>query len=202
MRIFIHAIAAALAAVLFVCSAGAEDLDRTLFVIALASQDGKPYERAVMLSRPVRHGHVGVLLNQPLSSTMGDLFPEVAGKSAKVPLFFGGPESPQRVFAMVRAEEQPSQRSVPLLPGVWLVTDGVTIDRILDTAPDTARFFLGFVYWEPGELAEEISKGMMAVRAADAEKLYLEDTSRLYDQVVPLGRGAMPAAQPDAGRLQ
>lgn len=200
-RIF-NALAFGVAAALLACSAGlarAQDLDQPMFVVALASQDGGDYRRAVMLATPVRGGQIGLILNRPLPFTMGDVFPELRGKpGAAARMFYGGGDNMNQVFALTRAETRPSPKSLALMPGVWLMTEASAIDKLLATAPDSARYFVGFVYWEPGELAAEIKKGWMAVRPADPAKLFLDDTSRLYDQVVPFGRGVGPTSSLEA----
>lgn len=176
-------------------------LDRPVFVIALGAQDGGPFERTVMIATPVSNGHVGFILNRPSHLTMAAVFPEhAAAKNVLEEIYQGGPQGPDQIFAVIRAKDKPSRISGTLMPGVYIVPDAATIDRIIETTPNAARYYAGLVYWEPGELEQEVRKGMMAVRPADPAKLFLPDTSKLYQQLVPLGRGVLPAVQLEAGR--
>lgn len=183
------ALAAVAFGLLYLTLARAQELDKPVFVVALASQDGGHFARAVMVATPVSGGHVGVILNRPTELTLAKVFPEHApSKAVKGPIYFGGPVSSNQLFAMVLGERA-SPKAQRLMSGVWLIPEADAIDRLIEKTPNAARYYVGIVYWRPGELAEEIAKGWMAVLPADPGKLFLPDTSKLYDEVVPAGRG-------------
>jgi putative AlgH/UPF0301 family transcriptional regulator len=125
---------------------------------------------------------------------MAHLFPEFA-PAARIAdtMYMGGHNFAQVLFALARAAERPSERSVAMLPGVWLVPDATAIDAIIEATPNEARYFIGCLMWAPGRLHEEIQAGMLTVLPADAAKLFLPDTSKLYDELAP-------AAVPAGGR--
>lgn len=166
------------------------------FVVALAKLDGKPYGRTVILAAPFKGGHFGVILNLPTEITLGLAFPEHGpSKAVRHPIYFGGPETPDSIFAMIRSEAAPAGRAIELMRGVWLLVSAKEVDQVIERTPNEARYYAGFVYWGAGELAEELSAGLFALRPADVGKLFLEDTAPLYNAVVPLGRDALPAAR-------
>ena len=58
---------------------------------------------------------------------------------------------------------------VPLMPGLVVAIDGDTVDRIIETTPNDARYFVGLMIWAPEELDEEIEQGAWNVRPADVD---------------------------------
>lgn len=168
----------------------AQPLDKPVLVVALKNLDSSPgWARTVMIATPLGDAHTGVILNRPTRLTMAEVFPDhEPSKAVKDPVFRGGPHRSDVVIAVVRAEASPGMRSFELMPGVWLAWDAAVIDEIIEKRPNDARYYAGAVYWRPGELAEEIRKGMVAVYPADPAKLFLRDTSKLYDELAPHDR--------------
>ena len=66
------------------------------------------------------------------------------------------------------------------MPDLFAVFDSVTVDRVIETAPNDARYFLGLVVWMPGELESEIRAGAWDVRPADAETVFQSNATRLW----------------------
>lgn len=165
--------------------------DGPVLVVALEQLDGNlVYARSVMIAVPRPDGgHFGLILNKPSRFTMAQAFPD-HGPSAAVrdPIYFGGPTAPQTVFAVTRADASPGRLSRELMPGIWLMTNAAVIDAFIEQTPNAARYYTGLVLWKPGELAEEVRRGLMVLRPVDPAKLFRPDTSTLYDELVPSGR--------------
>jgi putative transcriptional regulator len=165
----------------------APDIDAgAVFVAATPKLDGRLYQRAVMIVAPLpRGGHVGVVLNRPMQIQLAMLFPEdVPSREVRDQVYWGGAASRDVLFAIARVAPVPAQGSLELVPGVWLVGTEAAIDRLIETAPNEARYYMGLVGWAPGLLAEQIRDGSLALASADAAELFLADTSGLYDQVM------------------
>lgn len=193
------------AILLFVAApAAALDVDvEPVFVLSTERHEGTPYDLAVALAAPYKGGgHIGIVLNRPLEVTLAELFPEFA-PAAKVaePVYFGGELRSNAIFALVRAQAQPSEQSIPMSPGVWLVEDSPTIDRIIEATPNQARYYIGRLYWRPGTLRGFIDEGKLAAAPADASKLFLPDTSKLYDELAPAGPRPAGARSARLGRI-
>lgn len=155
------------------------------FVVAAPEMRPGFYQGAVMIAVPLGDGrHVGLVLNKPTSITLGKLYPGHAPSQAVTdPVYIGGPVEPHHLFALVRAEHSPHPSSVNFGPRLWLVHHSDAIDQVIEERPKDARFFIGFVGWKGGELEEEVSKGLMTLRPVDPEKVFLQDTSGLYEQL-------------------
>lgn len=144
----------------------------------------------VMLATSWRGGHAGVILNKPLKLTMAQLFPEHALSAAvKHPVHFGGSEFPKSILALVPAAKAPHERSIELAAGIYLVMDGATVDKIIAEQPNAARYFVGMVMWAPGELEQEVRDKLVVLRPVDKTRLFLPDTSKLYEQLAPPKKG-------------
>ena len=66
------------------------------------------------------------------------------------------------------------------MPGLVLVLDGATVDRVIETMPNDARYFAGLVVWRPGELDEEIRAGAWQVLPADAKTVFHANPAGLW----------------------
>jgi putative transcriptional regulator len=132
-----------------------------------------PFGETVLLVLPVgKTQHVGFILNRPLEQNLGNLLPEV-GPAKKVvdPVLFGGPVMTDIVFAIAPSpkDKDAEDKSVPAFDNLVVSASAQVISGILENNPNTARYLVGFVGWEPGELAEEIKKGFWYVTKPSSE---------------------------------
>jgi len=175
----------AAAALLFAaaCTAGAQDLDRPLLLVAAPDLQGM-YNRTALLVVPAAGGqHFGFILNRATEVRMGTLFPEHA-PSAKVaePVFFGGPEMLGSIFAIV--PHDPGGPALHLFGELYVTANGAAVDRIIEKTPNEARYFAGFVGWERGELEKEIGAGFWYLTEPDAALLFRKDTGGMWEELV------------------
>ena len=144
------------------------------------------YRRTVLLAAPAPNGgHVGVILNRPTRRSLGSLFPEHE-PSRKViePVFYGGPFSRGALVAVVRASGAPGAGTVPLMKNLYLAFRANTIDHVIETTPNEARYFVGYVGWRPTELKSEIDRGLWSVLDADAEVVFRKETDSLWEELL------------------
>lgn len=160
------------------------------FLVATPELPGS-FAGAVLLVTAWEDEHVGIILNKPTGVTMAQLFPgHEPSTRVKAPVYLGGPVHQDSVFALVAAEEAPHPKSIALAPGVWLVLDGSAVDRLMEVDPNAQRYIAGAVTWHPGELAEELRKGMWVVRPFDKARVFLPDTSGLWNELAPAPKKA------------
>lgn len=164
-------------------AAGAQDLERPLMLVAAPDLQGV-YSRTALLVVPTGSGqHVGFILNRATGVKMATLFPEHA-PSAKVvdPVYFGGPEMVDSIFAIVRRD--PGEPSLHLFGDLFVTANANAVDRIIEKTPNDARYFAGFVGWQPGELAAELAAGYWYTAEPDAALLFRKDTEALWDELI------------------
>ena len=178
------------------CAVGAQDLDKALLLVAAPELQGS-YSHTALLVVPLGGQHFGFILNRATDVKLATLFPE-HGPSAKVaePVYLGGPVSTNALFAVV--PRNPGAPSVRLFGDVFVTVQAQMVDRIIEQTPNDARYFAGFVGWQPGELAAEIEAGWWYVADPDAALLFSKDTGDMWEGLVKR-YGARPA--PPKGML-
>lgn len=178
----------------------AEDLSEPVLLVASAALDGSPFEQTVVLAAPLPNGaHIGFIVNRPTTVKLGTLFPDdVAAQKVTEPVYLGGPAMVSGVFALTTTAPRGGGTVVPLMPGLVAVLDAATVDRILATRPNDARYYAGLVLWDADELEQQVGRNAWEVRPADADTVLRARTRGLWNAL----RGPMAALRPArAGRL-
>ena len=144
------------------------------------------YRQTVLIAAPAPNGgHVGVILNRPTRRSLGSLFPEhEPSKKVADPVYYGGPFSRGALVALVRSDSAPGAGSVLLMKNLYLAFRANTIDHVIETTPNEARYFVGYVGWRPGELRSEIDRGLWSVQGADLDTIFRKDTDGLWDELL------------------
>ncbi len=182
------ALIALLAAVLLwpVTAHPADDLERTMILVAKRHLHDKMYGSTILLARPLgTERHVGLIVNKPTQTTLGKLFPNHPPSRKIVdPVFLGGPVGSEVIFALVQRKQSPGSRSLQIAPDLYLATDSRVVDRIIENEPSQARFFAGVVMWKPGELADEVKKGIWFLQEPRADLVLRKTTDGLWEELV------------------
>jgi putative transcriptional regulator len=177
----------ALAAGLLVAlAARAADPSGSPVVLVAKPGMGEFYRNSVLFARPVGGGrHVGFVVNRPTPVTLAALFPEhVPSQKLTDPVFLGGPLHADSLFAVIRRDESPGGRSIPLAKDMFLVMDVETVDRVIEQNRNDARFYVGLVLWQPGELESEVERGFWYVLDHDAALVFRKTTDGLWEELV------------------
>ena len=104
-------------------------------------------------------------------------------KKAASTLFLGGPVDVNMLFALVRGSESPGAGSIRFTKDIFLAIAAEMVDKIIESDPGNARFLFGSVIWRPGELEEEIKKGMWNVMEPDSGLLVKKNTSDVWGEL-------------------
>jgi putative transcriptional regulator len=195
LRLFVAALVIAVAGV---APAFAQE-DAVILVAHPAFRD-LDYRQRVLIAAPAPNGgHVGVILNRPTRRSLGSLFPEhEPSKKVVDPVYYGGPFSRGALVALVHAHDSPGPGSVPLMKDVFLAFRANTIDHVIETTPNEARYYVGYVGWRPGELRSEIDRGLWNVVDADVEMVFRKDTESLWEELLQSSkriRAGSPASE-------
>ena len=170
-------------------AAHAQD-DDAVFLVAHPMFRDLDYRQTVLIAAPAPNGgHVGVILNRPTRRSLGSLFPEhEPSKKVIDPVYYGGPFSRGALVALVKADHTPGAGSVPLMKNLYLAFRANTIDHVIESQPNDARYYVGYVGWRPGELRSEIDKGLWSVLSADIEMVFRKDTEGLWEELLQQSR--------------
>ncbi len=161
----------------------------TFFLVARPGMlDPNFRETVVLVTENERAQVTGVIVNRPTDRSLAELLPSERFKSFTDPIFFGGPVELQGLFAVFRADKLPGE-AVAMLPGLYLALHPNTIDQLLGSPPEKIRFFAGYSGWAPGQLRGELDRGDWLVVDAEADTVFLKDTSRLWRDLVRRASG-------------
>ena len=155
------------------------------------------YSRTALLVVPAAGGqHFGFILNRATEVKLATLFPEHE-PSAKVadPVYFGGPEMIGSIFAVVRRDPG---AALHLFGELFVTANGAAVDSIIESTPNDARYFVGFVGWGQGELAKELAEGFWYVEEPDAGLLFSHDTGHMWEELLKRAGKSVP---PRAGSI-
>ncbi len=174
---------------LFLAGAAAAQEQAIILVAHPAFRDLE-WRQTVIIAAPAPNGgHVGVILNRPTKRSLGSLFPEhEPSKKVIDPVYYGGPFSRTALVALVHADHSPGGGSVPIMKNVYLAFRANTIDHVIETTPNDARYFVGYVGWLPGELRSEIDRGLWSVLDADIDMVFRKDTDNLWEELLQSSR--------------
>jgi putative transcriptional regulator len=177
------ALAALAANLLWVAPAAATD---TFILVAKRQLQDQLYASTILVARPVgNERHVGFIVNKPTKTTLGKLFPNhPPSQKVTEPVYLGGPLSSEVIFALVQRRESPGGRSVKIAPDLFLAMDSEVVDRIIETEPAQARFLAGLVMWRPGELDDEIKRGLWYLLDERADTILRKPSQGLWEELV------------------
>jgi putative transcriptional regulator len=179
--------ACAIVAIAWAAPARASDPDDDAIVLVAKRQlQDKLYGSTIVLSRPIgADRHVGFIINKPTQVTLGKLFPtHEPSKKVADPVFLGGPVSPEVIFALVQGKQSPGGRSIKILDDLYLAIDSDVVDSVIEKQPAQARFFAGMVLWRPGELSEELKRGLWYTLDAKSDLALRKSTEGMWEELV------------------
>jgi putative transcriptional regulator len=159
---------------------------KTVILVAKRQLTDPFYRATVLVVRPMGGDqHIGFILNRPTKLTLGQLFPQHGpSQTVRDPVYVGGPSNTSVIFAIVNRHDSPGGKSLQLMPDVFMVFEGATVDRIIENEAKQARFVAGLVAWQPGELREEIRRGAWYVLDADPSLITRKSTDGLWEELV------------------
>jgi putative transcriptional regulator len=166
------------------------DFDSALTLVASPRLVDPDYRGAVLLAVPIDNNrHVGVIINRPTGRSLASLFPEHRpSKLVRDPVYFGGPMLRQAIFAVVHIDRTPGPGSIRIMNELFLATQGAVVDHIIERTPNEARYYVGYVAWRPGELKQEVDRGLWYVLDADPDLVFRKDPGRLWEELLRRAR--------------
>jgi putative transcriptional regulator len=180
------AIAAQLAlAGLAIPAARAADFSEPALLVAAPELTGL-YAHTVVLALPAGSGtHIGFILNRPTETSLAALFPDSApARRVTSPIFVGGPELLDNLFALVRSPRPPAEGSRKVLPGLFVAFQASDVAEAISRFPDRSRFFAGLVSWDRGELEAESGDGAWYLLDPDVELVLEASVDTLWSRLV------------------
>ncbi|MCW2665830.1 MAG: hypothetical protein JWN57_792 [Frankiales bacterium] len=150
----------------------------------------------LLLQHGAQEGALGVVVNRPSGTALGEVLPAWSPLAAEPDLVFtGGPVQPEAAICLgLRLPGAPGGPAVAALPGDPALA---TVD--LDASPDdlapglqAVRVFAGYAGWSPGQLEDEVAQGGWWVLDGLPGDAFSTSPEALWRQV--LRRQGMPLA--------
>ena len=169
-----------------IASVRAADPSATVMLVATPALSDPVYRASVLIASPLADGRfLGFIVNKPTSVTLAQAFPEhVPSRKVADPIFLGGPDHANKLFALVQREQSPGKGSIRLLSDLFIVFAGDTVDQVIEQDPEHARFLFGVVLWQPGELDSEIKRGAWYVESPETDVMMRKETGKLWEELV------------------
>jgi putative transcriptional regulator len=159
-------------------------------LIATPSLRNSPFEHTVILmAQHNRDGAFGIVINRPIGekpiATLLEAFgADTSGVSGNIPIFAGGPVSPEIGFAIHGTD--------------YRVADTLDIDGqlALSPAPDVLRDIglgkgpgkslvaFGYAGWGASQLEDELARGSWYTVPEDAALVFDDDRSKIWDEAM------------------
>lgn len=164
-----------------------QELRAGRLLVAMPVLTDPNFSRTVVLviAHDVADGTIGVVLNRPSQTDVGDSLPhwEPLVAPPRV-VFVGGPVGPTAAIGLARATD-----STP--GGDWVTVAGQfeTVDLEIDPgavlgAIPRVRVFLGYAGWGPGQLEAEVDEGAWMVLDAAPDDVLGAEPDRLWRLVL------------------
>ena len=165
-----------------------ESLAGSLLLAHPAMKDSNFRRAVILLSAHDTEGAMGIVLNQPLGQTLGQVDSEFAqGELANVPVFTGGPVQPDRL----------------VICGIGVLGDGEGLRLHFGMEPHAAesllreqgdeiqlRAFVGYSGWTGGQLENELKHDTWALSQIPSDLLE-------FSQDEDLWRGVLSRVSPE-----
>jgi putative transcriptional regulator len=163
----------------------AQDEGDAMFLVAHPAFRDLDYRQTVLVAAPGPNGgHIGVILNRPTRRTLSNLFPDhEPSKKVVDPVYYGGPSSRGALVALLRTDASPGGGSLLIMKNLYMAFRANTIDQIIESRPNEARYYVGYVGWRPGELKSEIERGLWSVLNADPDVIFRKDMDGLWEEL-------------------
>jgi putative transcriptional regulator len=123
-------------------------------------------------------GSFGLVLNRPLTQTLGDVLPDVDERAASVRIYQGGPV--QTEVLQVLSGSGPGRA---IAPGIYL---GVELEAMLDLDSDGHQLcgYMGYAGWGFEQLERETSEGSWIIAPARAAHVFDIPADQLWVEVL------------------
>lgn len=172
--------------------------DEAVILVAKPQFRDAEWRQTVLIATPAQNGgHLGVIINRPTTRSLASLFPEhEPSKKVVDPVYFGGPFSRRALFAVLKADSNPGGGAIMLMKNLYFAMNVQTVDKIIESTPNDARYFVGYVGWRPGELRQEIDRGLWFVMNPDSDLMFRKDIDTLWEELVRQARQVTASLTP------
>jgi putative transcriptional regulator len=141
------------------------------------------WRTVVLVIEHTEEGALGVVLNRPSETTVGEAVPQLeALVDLDEHLFIGGPVQPSAVIVLGEFED-PTDAALLAFDDVGVLGTGSDADESA-VGLRSGRAFVGHAGWGPGQLDGEIERGDWILEAAGLRDAFTPDAQGLWSDVL------------------
>ncbi|MGH2842931.1 MAG: YqgE/AlgH family protein [Solirubrobacteraceae bacterium] len=154
-----------------------------LLIAGPTLRDPNFWRTVVLVVEHSDEGALGLVLNRPSESTVGDAVPELAGLvDDDDELLVGGPVGQSAVIVLADFED-PDEAALIAFDHVGVVGSGTLPDQ-LGVGLRQVRVFAGHSGWEPGQLDGELERGDWILEPAQYADAFAQHPGELWAEVL------------------
>ena len=154
-----------------------ETLRGQLLVAAPILHDPNFHRTVVLVAEHGEEGAMGLVLNRPTDTAVGDALPELAPLAGEEdPVYVGGPVALESVLAVAELDD-PDDASELLFGTVGFVQD-------TDVPVLRGRVYVGYAGWSAGQLEAELEEESWLVLPAEPDDIFSNDPDGLWSAVL------------------
>ena len=154
-----------------------ETLRGQLLVAAPILHDPNFHRTVVLVAEHGEEGAMGLVLNRPTDTAVGDALPELALLAGEEdPVYVCGPDALESVLAVAELDD-PDDASELLFGTVGFVQD-------TDVPVLRGRVYVGYAGWSAGQLEAELEEESWLVLPAEPDDIFSNDPDGLWSAVL------------------
>jgi putative transcriptional regulator len=147
-------------------------------------QDPNFARSVVLIADHGEDGAMGLVLNRPAASTVGDVLPDLGWLTGEdAPVFMGGPVAETSVIVLAEFV-RPEVAGALVEPDLGFVGAAADGREDLEGAVSRARVFAGHAGWGPGQLDDELAEEAWIVESPQREEIFSDDPEDLWGAVL------------------
>jgi len=153
-----------------------------ILVASRQSHDADFARTVVLVIRHDRQATIGLFVNRPLNVPLTEVYPEL--KQGQLKLYAGGPLT-VGIRALYRSRTRPAGTS-PILDDVSVITTKTVLGKMVEagTPSSVFRVYAGYTGWSPGQLGDEIARGLWQVVAGDAGVIFDPHPETVWSRMI------------------
>jgi putative transcriptional regulator len=151
-------------------------------VASRQSHDSDFAQTVILLVRHDRQATIGLFVNRPLSVPLTEVYPEL--KQGQLKLYAGGPVT-VGIRALYRSRTRPAGTS-PILDDVSMISTKTLLGKMVEagTPSSVFRVYAGYAGWSPGQVRDEIARGLWHVSAGDANVVFDAHPETVWSRLI------------------
>jgi len=159
-----------------------------ILIASRKSRDADFAQTVILLVRHDQQATIGLFVNRPFNIPLSEVYPEFKGGQMK--LYAGGPVTVGiRALHRSRAKLEGATR---IFDDVSMISTKTLLGKMVEagTPSSVFRVYAGYTGWSPGQLPDEIARGLWHVFAGDASVVFDPRPETLWSRLIGrLARG-------------